>query len=226
MHKSVKEIFLNCDKNIDITDEEKNYIHELFAIDMFTILLHKKIIKKLLKKYLKRKYKCDLDIIKFDEESQKYYVELSNGRKIRFLLMSDNMETKDKSIIRELESYKRKGQCHSRAFDVSIAFDEANILTGIANVGNRQFLHSVVETKNSKGELICLDWTRNIMMPKEDYIELFNFKILSSLDKNDMKNDFDIVRDLEFTTKHYLLFRDEIMRDINKNKELFENKVL
>ena len=103
MHKSVKEIFLNCDKNIDITDEEKNYIHELFAIDMFTILLHKKIMKKLLKKYLKRKYKCDLDIIKFDEESQKYYVELSNGRKIRFLLMSDNMEKKDKSIIRELE---------------------------------------------------------------------------------------------------------------------------
>ena len=71
-----------------------------------------------------------------------------------------------------------------------------------------------------------MDWTRNIMMPKEDYIELFNFKILSSVDKNDLKNDFDIVRDLEFTTKHYLLFRDEIMRDINKNKELFENKVL
>ena len=226
MHKTVKELFLECDKDIEITDEEKNYINELFAIDMFTMLLHKKLIRTLLKGYLKRRYHCDLKIIKFDEESQKYYVELANGKKIRFVLISDNMETKDKKYIKELESSKRKGKCHYRAFDVAIAFDDANILTGLAMIGNKQYLHSVVETKNAKGELICLDWTRNIMMPKEDYIELFNFRILSVVAKDSIEEDIDYIRDLEFTTKHYLLFRDEIISDMMKNKDIFENKTL
>ena len=60
-------------------------------------------------------------------------------------------------------------------------------------------------------------------MPKEDYIKIYKFKVLQKINSNDLEKDFEFLKKSEFKSlKTYLLFRDELMRDFEKNKQLFE----
>ena len=73
-----------------------------------------------------------------------------------------------------------------------------------------------------------LDWTQNIKMSKEDYIKLYKFKILQKISCKDLIKDREILNKAEYQDlKTYLVFRDEIMRDFDRNKHLFkESRVI
>lgn len=97
------------------------------------------------------------------------------------------------------------------------------VLTGYIVIGKYKILHSVVEV-NKDGKIEILDWTKNIIMNKEDYINLFDFKVLTQIKIENILNDFEILNKFlpNFSLKTYLVFRDELMKDLEKNKFMLE----
>lgn len=59
---------------------------------------------------------------------------------------------------------------------------------------------------------------------KEQYIELTKFVELSSFEGRNVIDDIDIIfRNLNMGAKTYVVFRDELIKDIQKNKHLFQS---
>lgn len=59
---------------------------------------------------------------------------------------------------------------------------------------------------------------------KEQYIELTKFVELSSFEGKNVIDDIDIIfRNLNMGAKTYVVFRDELIKDIQKNKHLFQS---
>lgn len=216
---------LFSDNNIYLEKEWQNQekLKILCAIDIYTQIVHKNIVKRLLRKTLARRLGVDLSNIRYDKETKKHEFVLSNSEKITFDVLSEHLEEPSKDIIKELESKKRHGKCHNRSVDSGNSLKDSIIQTGTIIVGNRKVLHSVVEIKNRTGNDIIIDWTRNLVIDKEKYIKLFNFNILSSIKSEDVQRDSEYIKYLPcFGLKAYLTFRDELITNIDKNKFLFE----
>jgi len=116
----------------------------------------------------------------------------------------------------ELTSENRYGKCHDRSFMFAKMNDKSNLLTGYINGTNLHILHSVVELNIFGKDYIC-DWTKNLVMSKQDYIKLTNYKILSKISHNQILEDSEMIEDLNLKNclKGYLLFRDELTQEYN-----------
>lgn len=188
------------------------------TIDCFTKLQEKKIFTKLLKLFYKNTI-FDLDKITFNEDTKQYEYK-NNGLIITFDKLSNCFE--DKELIKELTSNKRYGKCHSRSMNIAPGIEGSKIVTGYITLGNEKFLHSVIEYEYD-GKTIVLDWTRNLKITKEQYIELTKFIELSSFEGGKVIDDVEkIFRNLNIGVKTYVVFRDELIRDIQKNKQIFQ----
>ena len=84
-------------------------------------------------------------------------------------------------IKNELETKKRYRKCHMRSIDLALAIGDAKVVTGIAKLNGVEFLHSVVEIMLDN-KTLYLDWTRNIMMPQDEYKRLFRYREISKVD--------------------------------------------
>lgn len=70
---------------------------------------------------------------------------------------------------------------------------------------------------------IGLDWTKNLKITKEQYIELTNFVELSSFEGRKVIDDIEIIfKNLNIGVKTYVVFRDELIRDMQKNPHIFQ----
>ncbi len=120
-------------------------------------------------------------------------------------------------MIKELESDNRKGKCHLRSMDLSLNFENSKILTGIIHFGKRKSLHSVLLT--NEGNII--DWTRNLVTDKDTFYKIYNFILISEVDTLNLENDMKVLGQLDIDSKVFLTFRDELMKDVELNKNLF-----
>ena len=78
------------------------------------------------------------------------------------------------------------------------------------------YLHSVVELELD-GQVCILDWTKNLIINKKDYIILTGFNKISSISSKDIMKDSDLLNIFDISLKTYTLFRDEIVSDLEKN---------
>lgn len=137
--------------------------------------------------------------------------------KVSFQLLSNNVSSrKDK---KELKSALRYGKCHIKTLELSSKIKDSKVLTGYVFKKDLKYLHSILEVNDD-----IWDWTKNIIMPKEDYFRLTNFQELSSIESEKIISDQKIIEKLNLSLKAYTLFRDEIMLDIAKNKTFFKEK--
>ena len=120
----------------------------------------------------------------------------------------------------------RSGLCHEKSIFLSLCLDIDNdLLTGyVYGLSDKdKYLHSVVEF-TSKNKKYILDYTMNAIINKDGYDYLMDFEELSRITKSSLQNDFKIFKGFSklypIGTKEYLVYRDEIMRDINKNKDI------
>lgn len=173
-------------------------------------------------KILKLFYKdtiIDLEKITFNQETKEYEYK-DNDLRITFDKLSNCLE--DKKLIKELMSNKRYHKCHSRAIDVSLSVESSKIVTGYITIGNKKTLHSIVEYEYN-GKIWVLDWTRNLKITKEQYIELTNFVELSSFEGKKFIDDIEIIfGNLNLESKPYVVFRDELVRDMQRNPHIFK----
>lgn len=205
------------------TEENQKIIDTL---NIFTRINHKNIFISLLKKYLSHKFNVELEKIKYNEETKEYEYEFNN-KIITFDMISNIVD--DKDFIKELKSNKRFGKCHERSFGEAHNIDNAKIVTGIIKTIDGKFLHTVIEFPGKKEPITTyiMDWTQNIYMKKDDYINLMEFYELSSFDAQEVFYDMELMNKMnvsDISMKPYLAFRDEFIKDLEKNIHLLSEE--
>lgn len=141
----------------------------------------------------------------------------------------------------EIEDIKtRMGQideesdCHGQAIEYSQRLSDIGIENDVVT-GNRYLttdkssnLHSWNEFQINGKEHV-LDYTQNVVMNKEGYYALNHInKVLSRVNCQDIPKDKKIINQMTgryyMDVKTYLTCRDEIMQNLQKNKEIFEEE--
>jgi len=117
----------------------------------------------------------------------------------------------------ELLSEERYSKCHTMAIKMAEYFENSKILTGYITLLDSKIMHSVLEFK-MLGEVVIMDWTLNLIMEKQQYLKLTNFKVINIVQSSMIKEDEDLIYNSNITNKIYLLFRDELKRNFDKIK--------
>lgn len=222
INKNTYELLFSDYDNIPEVEKppiENSYI--ITMIQIYTKFREKSIFSKLLKLFFEKKYKVDYSKIKFNEETKSYEYEFQ-GEVYTFDKLSDNID--NKKIKKELESDKRYRHCHSKSLDLSLVLPEAYILTGYEKWSDgRKYLHSIVEIEKEKGKYI-IDYTKNIIMPKEQYVKLMSFEELERISDMEYLEHIQKVDKIPgIDLKVYTTFGKEIVKELEKNSFMIKN---
>jgi len=204
------------DDRIDSKDEIDYGYLAYSAIDKFTIIRKEEFeeFKKTTDYIL-----YEVNHIKYNDKIEQY--EYSNGGLVvRFSKLSDVMKTK--YYDEELHSEERYHKCHEKAIELSPYIPNSKVLTGYLHFGGSKILHSVIEF----GSFI-IDFNINAVIDKKDYFKLTRFEVKNILESDKIAEDketriFHLLWDEDIPLKIYLLFRDELIKDLeNKKGKLF-----
>jgi len=200
--------------------DDISYMEEYLAyhiISRFT-MLQREDVEKARQDSLGQTY--DINYIKYNEiENCFHYVK--DDFEIRFRKFSD--------VIRayyykeQLHNYERSGLASIKSCEIAPYLSKSNILTGFILIGNFKMMHTVIELVD---EGLIIDWSINAIMEKEDYLRLTKLQVINKLETDKLIedrisgifNEFSDPSMLEF----YLIFRDEFIKDIEKNKQLIK----
>lgn len=161
--------------------------------------------------------------VNFNEETKQYKYE-NEDNLIIYYKLSDFIDVQ--KIERILETSQKSKKCHIASIMISGDLEiENRILTGNYVRHKEEYLHSVIEVKDEEGNLYIMDYTMNIIMPKDSYIKLTEFKEIEAITDLEFLNDIHIMSQISqgLSTKAYLAFRREIMKDLKKNEKIFED---
>lgn len=207
----------------NIPEDEKPPIENSYIITMiqtYTKFREKSIFSKLLKLFFEKKYKVDYSKIKFNEETKNYEYDFQD-EVYTFDKLSDKVD--NKKIKKELESDKRYHQCHSKSIELSSILPEAYIVTGYIKRFDGKYLHSIVEIEKEKGTYI-IDYTKNIIMPKEQYVKLTSFEELERISDMEYLQHIQKVANIPgIDLKVYTTFGKEIVKELEKNSFMIKN---
>mgnify|MGYP004678178105 CR=1 FL=1 len=201
----------------NIPEEERPSVDNSYVITMiqsYTRFREKDIFSRLLKLAFEKKHKVDFSKIKFNQETKAYEYEF-NGEVYTFDKLSNRIE--EENVKKELESKRRYGQCHSKSIELATAQPEAYILTGYVKRFDGKFLHSIVEIEK-KNRKYVIDYTKNIIMPKEQYAKLTGFEELERIsDMEYLQYIQKILNIPNINLKVYTTFGKEIVKELEKN---------
>lgn len=171
----------------------------------------------LLKGLKENKY---IDCVGFDDDNfclKSAFVELK-AKKLSKLF--PEFVKKNKLII----SQKREGNCHWGSLYLSNFLLKNgvshNVVTGnIYGLSDKaRYLHTWIETEINN-EQVVLDFTMNSVVNKAGYYALRHAEALSSINGENISKDCELLKSLGIKTgiKPYMLFRDELVKEVNKN---------
>ena len=165
-------------------------------------------------------YKEMFKNIKFNKETGINHYKDDNYE-FDFYLFSDQIESFN--MMRNLKSKKRFHKCHEASLGIALNGEDENtyILTGYVPTIDEEILHSVVELEYDS-EIYIVDYTQNIMMKKEDFIRLNNFRLITRIPSSKVREDMDVMTRINIELPYYLVFRDEIVRDLKKNSKVLK----
>lgn len=173
--------------------------------------------------------KCILNAqIGYDEKFKlpQYVIETIEGKIEAIEFSKINPEIKE--IMPYIETDERMGKCFGIAYDISINLGVPNnIVTGYVYgyTDKSQFLHSWVEA-NIKGEEYVIDGTRNAIINKDGYYLLKHAEPINKISYETMRQDVHKYEGAlnEVPLEAYFVFRDEIIRDLERNERLFDEE--
>ncbi|MBR3117200.1 MAG: hypothetical protein IKF36_04925 [Bacilli bacterium] len=143
-----------------------------------------------------------------------------NGLKYYFALLDTFF---DDEIREDLRSDNRKGKCIQTSMSMAYNYeDDCKIMIGYIDNNKDKILHAVF-VGCIEGMEIVFDYSKNVAMKKEDYIEINDYKVINEVSGKDFKEDYEYIKQLNsLSSKFYLCYRDEIMKDIKKNEKVFK----
>lgn len=126
----------------------------------------------------------------------------------------------------KIQADDRLGHCHemSKAISMELGDIENYVVTGYVYSYSdvSKYLHSWVELELN-GESVVFDYTLNAMVNKDGYYRLQHVRELNRISNEQIREDSKKLKHLgNIDLKEYLVFRDEIMADLNKNGQLFD----
>ena len=199
-------------KDLDMKEKIKDYI--FLVLDRYTRLKEKSIFYSLLKKKYGASLGFDFLKIVWNEKNAEYEVDFL-GEKYTFNKLSNMID--NEKIKKELESKKRYRKCHEASLGMSLGLKDVKVLTGYQNRNMEKYLHSVIETSDGK----IVDWTKNLVMPKEEFVKLTGFTVLEILEKEEIKQIFLKLSRLNLNAKVKSVFGRELLNDIKRNPDFF-----
>lgn len=140
---------------------------------------------------------------------------MKDGSIVSYRLASDVFDFLDSE--EELLSDDRYGHCYLKSIQMTTFIKDSNILFGLTKIGDYQRMHAVVEF-NLNDRLCVFDWTQNLVMPKDQYVKLFDFNIYNSIIGNDAKRIIELCQSkgINTSTSIVLAFGEELENDIKR----------
>ncbi len=129
-------------------------------------------------------------------------------------------------ILPDLEDDRRAGTCFEKAYHISLHLGIPNdIVTGYCYgyTDKSKFLHSFVETI-LKDERVVIDGTLNAIFNKEGYYKLRHIEPITRISNKTLESDIEkyLKSFKTISPEVYYIFRDEMIRDFEKNSDIFE----
>ena len=114
---------------------------------------------------------------------------------------------KVKSVL--LNYRKRRGKCHQGSLSLFTCFGD-NIVTGY--VDDIDGKHRCVHTWIEKDENVY-DYTSNLVVTKEEFYKILDVEVLNKISREDFLSDIKSEFVQKSSSKLYLLFREELVRE-------------
>lgn len=142
------------------------------------------------------------------------------------IMQFSSLESNIKELLPEIDTDNRIKKCYNYAYEISRHIGIKNeIVTGYiyGYTDISKFLHSWVEI-NYKGQDYVIDGTLNAIVNKEGYYALRHVEPLAKISNETLEKDITnyLSKIGIFGLPTYLVFRDEIINDLEKNTELFK----
>ena len=143
---------------------------------------------------------------------------IKQGKRQYFFYKMDQFVDEETGEI--LKTGERYGKCCTASMKYAYNSDkECEVVIGHINYSNTKMLHALFVEKYPDGDIVY-DYTKNLVMKKEDYFDLTNYEVINVVTGKKIKKDIDYLEAFKYIpTKAYLCFRDEIIRDLKKNKK-------
>ena len=133
---------------------------------------------------------------------------------------------------KDIETRDRKGKCHIKSMEISLLFGQDNdVVTGyVYGMSDKaKYLHSWVEFKNPNDVEFVIDYTQNIIINKEAYYYIKHAEPLSRISRENLVKDREKIYNKlnkigTINIKEYLTFRDELFKDMERHKKIFEDE--
>ena len=158
-----------------------------------------------------------------DEENDILYLTLRDGSKINVKKISDYIKNEDLKGI--LTSTKRLHECHHGSTIMAQIFEDcSDIVIGFAKLYNERnkLLHTWLEAETSEGKDVVIDYTLNAVIDKEAYYKLMNVQPINRFKSDLVRKDLSKIDKSEYKSvdvRCYLLYRDDLMNEIEKGEE-------
>lgn len=186
-------------------DVKVNFEHPFYRIYYFTLKKPSKL-------------RCLFYNIKKDG---KYYL----YKDVKFRVLADIIVDKKSSYKKELYSQTRLGTCYSKSLDLGFNLENSYIIIAMCDepfiIPTKPFLHAFVCLKDKDGKEYILDGTLNIIIEKEQYIKLYNARIITKLDSKKVKSDINLFKSnnlgKSISVHEYLCFPDEVIEGVKKS---------
>lgn len=201
----------SIDLLLDVNKEDKRLSKAYRSIDSFTQMNSSN--SKELNLY-DCSFNCKIDLFEYS----------ADDILIRFKRLSD--------VIRaiwyknELLSVNRHFDVIRKTYQLCPYIDDSKLLTGFTFIDGKKELHSVIESADG-----IIDWNLNAIIPKEDYFKLTKFQVISELSVDKIIEDqenrvMEELRNDPKLLKLYIIFRDEIMANLEKNKQITKKQTI
>ena len=165
-------------QNSEVIDTTAN--DEILDTIAFFTKFDNNLLDKHFLKRMAKKFKIDISKISYNKEKNIYNYDAENMQ-IPFEKLSDGIQ--DKKMKRELLSNKRLHKCHERTLQLIGGFGNiATILTGTCERQGKRYLHSVIGLQR-EDDVYIVDYTLNLVINKELYNRLTNFKQIEEIKK-------------------------------------------
>lgn len=204
---------MNEIKNLGLFYDKKDKIKELDSLSVFTSL---KRFNRIVLSILPPKSLKHIRIKNFK------YTITKDGKTYNFECLSDKKILKgDKKILQNYKERLRKYFWRVLRIASSNKLIDSKLLVGYGN--EIQLL--VDYSKNGKRYII--DYLNNIIMEKENYIELYNFKVINEIDRFTLWQMHLILEELKFDPQmmlYFFIFSREILKDLSKSYKYLSSK--
>ncbi len=174
--------------------------------------IHSSLLKKIIR----------FNSIRYSYKDNMYKYKTSDGNCYRFELASKFFDFLSEREKEELLSEERTSHCYKNSIILASKLSVAMVLFGTIQVDDYQHLHPVTQFIN-EGRLFIVDWSHNIVMPKQDYEKLFNLKVINRVSGKDIITNYylccDFFSSIPFSV--FFAFNQEL---VSRAKKLVHEK--